>query len=101
MKSETVNSVRGLATEFGFSELCCECESFDGRSVQESGGQCFPDISTIDRLLKLEEHQRIVDRRFSIIEKELKGIRERNVFLEGEVTRLSAALSLAESASSF
>jgi hypothetical protein len=97
VKSETVNFLRGLATQFGFSELFYERDSFECRSVQESWGQCFRNISAIDRLLKLEQHQRFVERRRSIVESELSKVREQHVFLKGEVARLSMVLSLAES----
>jgi TPR repeat protein len=97
VKSETVNSLRELATEFRFSELVSECDSFDSLRDKVSCGRCFCDNSTIERLLHIEEHQSIVDHRFSIFEGELRIVRERNIFLEREVTRLSTALSLTES----
>jgi hypothetical protein len=97
VKSETVHSLRELATEFRFSELFSKCGSFESRSDKENVGRCFCDISTIDRLLRLEEHHQIVDHRPSICEGELRIVRARNLCLEREVTHVSTALSLTES----
>jgi hypothetical protein len=94
---ETVNYLRELAAEFGSDQLNRECEAFDHRSGNDSDRRPLSDWSTIQRLLKIEEDQHLVNRRLSIAERELKSVCERNVVLEREVTRLSTALSLAES----
>jgi TPR repeat protein len=70
--SETVGSLRSLAAEFGFVELFqkCDCE-------------CLGGFSIVERLLKFEERQCVVEHRLSIAEQ--------------EVNRLSGRLSRAES----
>jgi hypothetical protein len=78
MKSETVNYLPGFATRFGSFKLFYECDSFESGGSKQSCGQWFYDISTLDRLLKLEELQRFADHRLLIIQGKLQRIRERN-----------------------
>jgi TPR repeat protein len=58
----------------------------------------FGSISIIERFLKLEESQRLIERRLSIAERDLNCVRDGNVRFERELNRLSSGLSKAESA---
>jgi TPR repeat protein len=101
--SGTVGSLRRLAGEFGFEELREKCEEFEQRRGSgcececKCGGRCFAGFSISERFLKFEERESFVERRLAVVEGELKSLRERNGFLEGEVNRLSRELSVAES----
>jgi TPR repeat protein len=92
--SETVDSLRGLAAEFGFEELRRECERFEDRSGTECGGRVSLDLSIFERLLKMEEFERVFERRLSFVKREVNRL---SGSLSSALSRIESHLRLFES----